>query len=575
MNLPESVKIFTGNSLVSINCTYYSNTLSNLHYFTLDKKRKLASDCSDCSGLGLDSGLDGMEDSSHETLDNQDDSQDISGLDSFSEPNFLKSKSDSDLCATEHDTAAIKSEIFDPSYDFHQNFIEDNGLDFRNSMDKDSEVCIKDEPSDLQFDSDNLVSNVSSCKIELAGDGLASSHGALSAPLIPLVNGSASSVATTAVSQPATAMAHIVRVEPGADGKGYVLHLSIPSLGIGNFILYTNGLPNLQLQQQLLQQGSTSGNPVLINSDDSQRPVQPITTAIGPLGSISPQEGAIAESDPPACVLEESSDLPFIKAEETHSNAYINIEPIGSPTHSSLNSNGRDLEQLLTENIAISSSGSEKEITTKEEELVAGCIAQFVICSDGPMKCELCSFQTDSYSSFKSHIICSHPCWRITKKLSKNRLLVEQSVKASHLPTTVSMRQSKKSSGAAAAAGKKPGIRNKRVFQCKECARLFVFEGSIINHLRDFHSNMCDDPYECIRVSNDHGQTFDDCSPPSTPDENDDSEPTEVDLDADQISVCRCQICGFTAMSNELLNDHAKRIHSKQVLMFGLNECVD
>lgn len=56
---------------------------------------------------------------------------------------------------------------------------------------------------------------------------------------------------------------------------------------------------------------------------------------------------------------------------------------------------------------------------------------RFVICSDGPMNCALCGYNTTSYSSFKSHIICSHPCWRITKKLSRNRLLVEKSVKVS------------------------------------------------------------------------------------------------------------------------------------------------
>ena len=60
-----------------------------------------------------------------------------------------------------------------------------------------------------------------------------------------------------------------------------------------------------------------------------------------------------------------------------------------------------------------------------------GELDRFVICSDGPMNCALCGYNTDNYSSFKSHIICSHPCWRITKKLSRNRLLVEKSVKVS------------------------------------------------------------------------------------------------------------------------------------------------
>ena len=61
-------------------------------------------------------------------------------------------------------------------------------------------------------------------------------------------------------------------------------------------------------------------------------------------------------------------------------------------------------------------------------------VDRFVICSYGQMECRLCDFGTADYSTFKSHIICSHPRWRITKKLSKNRLLVEQSARAGAAP---------------------------------------------------------------------------------------------------------------------------------------------
>ena len=107
---------------------------------------------------------------------------------------------------------------------------------------------------------------------------------------------------------------------------------------------------------------------------------------------------------------------PFLQT--TQAGGFAALGGAGAKPKTSKRRNSRELRELLE---------LEKLTSTSR----SGELDRFVICSDGPMNCALCGFNTNNYSSFKSHIICSHPCWRITKKLSRNRLLVEKSVKVS------------------------------------------------------------------------------------------------------------------------------------------------
>lgn len=217
-------------------------------------------------------------------------------------------------------------------------------------------------------------------------------------------------------------------------------------------------------------------------------------------------------------------------------------------------------------------------------------IDRFVICSDHTMECVLCAFTTDSYSAFKSHIICSHPCWRITKKLSKNRLLVERSVKAStsvfnHSDQT-ELRTTKSGSATTTLHAKvdqelqkvlrkyeknprKRQLfeRNKRLFKCTICLRLFVFEGSVVNHVTDQHGVAR--PYEQIHISNDHGQKFGPiyrCSQKNCYFScESDNELERHILERHTQVMYRCQLCGFTEDSAEAVRNHGLCMHQQQL----------
>ena len=113
--------------------------------------------------------------------------------------------------------------------------------------------------------------------------------------------------------------------------------------------------------------------------------------------------------------------------------------------------------------------------------------------------------------------------------------------------------------------------RNKRLFRCTKCLRLFVFEGSIVNHLMDYHG--IKKPYDYIMVSNDHGQSFGNihrcshknCFVTCT---------SELELEKHRVEshaqvVFRCQICGYTADNAHAIKAHAVRIHHQQIRDYG------
>ena len=256
-------------------------------------------------------------------------------------------------------------------------------------------------------------------------------------------------------------------------------------------------------------------------------------------------------------------------------------------------------------------------------------IDRFVICSDHTMECVLCAFTTDSYSAFKSHIICSHPAWRITKKLSKNRLLVERSIKSSGSTVAFGgagggglcgaggglcggagggcvcgtaglcggagggaggeeLRTTKGGCLVPWAGGIKTELhkvlrkydknprkrqlfeRNKRLFKCTICLRLFVFEGSVVNHVTDQHGLAR--PYDHIHISNDHGQRFGPiyrCSHKSCYFSCESEKELERhSLDRHTQVMYRCQLCGYTADSAEAVRTHGICMHQQQLMCF-------
>ena len=217
-----------------------------------------------------------------------------------------------------------------------------------------------------------------------------------------------------------------------------------------------------------------------------------------------------------------------------------------------------------------------------------GEIDRFVICSDFTMKCVLCSFSTDSYSAFKSHIICSHPCWRITKKLSKNRLLVEKSVKASTSfnlnldPSNLKIRSTNGSkeedpylSKISRKIDRNPRKRqlferNKRLFKCTLCLRLFVFEGSVVNHVTEHHKESR--PYDYIHISNDHGHNFGPiyrCQQQNCYFSCESEKELERhNVDRHTQVIYRCQLCGYTADSAAAVHGHGIRMHQQQLTCF-------
>ena len=215
-------------------------------------------------------------------------------------------------------------------------------------------------------------------------------------------------------------------------------------------------------------------------------------------------------------------------------------------------------------------------------------VDRFVICSDNTMECVLCSFSTESYSAFKSHIICSHPCWRITKKLSKNRLLVEKSVRSSlslagkgggtgstslnkaYLSKDDSVIPSKPKKEKGLPRKKQLFERNKRLFKCTVCLRMFVFEGSVVNHVMVQHR--AEQPYDYIHISNDHGLNFGpiyrcpqkncffSCESPGELERHNTQRHLQV--------IFRCQLCGYTADSADAVRSHGIHMHQKELTRF-------
>ncbi len=209
-------------------------------------------------------------------------------------------------------------------------------------------------------------------------------------------------------------------------------------------------------------------------------------------------------------------------------------------------------------------------------------IDRFVICSDHTMECVLCSYTTDSYSAFKSHIICSHPCWRITKKLSKNRLLVERSIKNGvRIPSKkIGEKALPGDLDSTLTGGRKLNKkyiyrrqlfeRNKRLFKCVLCLRLFVFEGSVVNHVTETHQEKV--PYDFIHVSNDHGEHFGPIY--RCPQKNcffsadNEADLTKHHTERHLQVIYRCQLCGFTAETADLVRAHGLRMHKQQLACF-------
>ena len=209
-------------------------------------------------------------------------------------------------------------------------------------------------------------------------------------------------------------------------------------------------------------------------------------------------------------------------------------------------------------------------------------IDRFVICSDHTMECVLCSYTTDSYSAFKSHIICSHPCWRITKKLSKNRLLVERSIKNGvRIPSKkIGEKALPGDLDSTLTGGRKLNKkyiyrrqlfeRNKRLFKCVLCLRLFVFEGSVVNHVTETHQEKV--AYDFIHVSNDHGEHFGPiyrCSQKTCFFSADnEADLTKHHAERHMQVIYRCQLCGFTAGTADSVRAHGLRMHKQQLACF-------
>lgn len=154
----------------------------------------------------------------------------------------------------------------------------------------------------------------------------------------------------------------------------------------------------------------------------------------------------------------------------------------------------------------------------------------FVISPHEVMECSLCFFRTRAYSSFKSHIICNHPYWRITKKLSKSRLLVERVERSmpkvlisdtdlqNHMQNLRKIPSSRRNSTEQYCHVRSDPVfqRNRRLYVCVECHELFVFEGSAHNHVIEQHElpdvggavEVHDAAYACVAASGDHGQSW-------------------------------------------------------------------
>lgn len=510
-------------------------------------------------------------------------------------------------CCTE--SSIMKSEIFDPAYDMHQMIAasSDDNMLFLSSMDTINGLSLNMEnetgfkptsPVKTERTLDNFAVPQNRLSSTGTGEGFGIFDGSavVESVLCPNINFGATN--STEIG------AQLSKVEAGADDKGYILHLNT---GVRNFTVSVDGTV-------VSQAWPDSAGDTQIMSDESA-----MCCAVGktdkeddPCSSDLGQHDFCTIKHEPGC--DNGSEMQVTKVffpyGEKDDKTHIRLLDTGLMSHlgsTEVTHDSRDSDDSLDSGRLEHNDTDVTDDASPQQKLdqMFVDIERFVICSDGPMECLLCLFNTDNYSTFKSHIICSHPCWRITKKLSKNRLLVEKSARvnlttspvslstksarislASTLPLTaksVGNRRKKKVKDQVAkqlnklcqqnARSRQLTQRNKRIFRCGKCQRLFVFEGSIVNHLLDYHDVR--KPYKHIEVSNDHGETFSaihrcmqrncfvSCG-------------SKLELEKHTREahdlVFRCQICGFCAESTEAVERHVLNIHNQQLMMYGLSE---
>ena len=334
-----------------------------------------------------------------------------------------------------NESAIIKSEIFDPAYDMHQFLVSGPEYDFglMNGIDSLHPFNMKSEEESLL---DNEVNSALRAE-QLAAGGVqppmslmplpANCLGsAVSLPSTSLVPASIPDSMTTPTHTNAinnaiiasplllptagahlnSAVAQIAKIEPGADGKGYVLHLSIPTLSGGQVAMMADGLPFLASEPQLLM---ANANPIradaaadLINPNNHSVLTNDMSVLPGQLDStnvnMSPtseneEVDPVAESPNPESERQSGDEGLLLQSDQELQDS---IDTVQEGT-------GQD---NLVSNTLEGNSCSSGTCTNKEEESrtvtdESGTInsaedpdvERFVICSDGPMECVLCSFK--------------------------------------------------------------------------------------------------------------------------------------------------------------------------------------
>ena len=504
-------------------------------------------------------------------------------------------------CCTE--ASIMKAEIFDPAYDMHQMIAasSDDNMLFLSGIDTVSGLS-------LSLDGDSAFKAVSPVKIERTlegfavpqnrmsnadeGVGLFDGSAVVESVLCPNINMSGGS--STEIG------AHFSKMDASMDDKGYILHLNTSG---GNLMVSVDGLRvaqtwpdketagDSQVTSHWCDIGKKSNKEDVIASDSGQKDTCSKQTcdSVNGNGNEMQDTKVFVQYGGKGC---------------TDSKVCGRLLDTGLMSHLDVIHDSRDSDDYSDRGHP----EDEASDVTDDPGPVLVDIERFVICSDGPMKCLLCSFNTDIYSTFKSHIICSHPCWRITKKLSKNRLLVEKSARMNLSASTVfsttespcinrtnpvslasksaANRRSKKAKESHQVAQQLTKLcqqqnarsrqltqRNKRIFRCGKCQRLFVFEGSIVNHLLDCHDVR--KPYKHIEVSNNHGETFSAmhrCMQHNCFVSCGSQRELEKHTHEAHDLVFRCQICGFCADSTDTVEQHVLNIHNQQLMMYGLTE---
>jgi len=497
------------------------------------------------------------------------------------------------------DSSIMKAEIFDPAYDMHQMIAasSDDNILFLSGIDAVSGLS-------LSLDGDSAFKTASPVKIEgfamppnrmsNAGEGVGMFAGSAVVESVFCPNINISGGSSTEID------AHVSKMDAGADDKGYILHLNTSE---GNLMVSVDGLMvsqtwpdketagGSQVTSHWCDIGKKGNKEDVINSDSGQKDTCSKQTCDYLNGNGNEMQDT-------------KVFVPYGDKGCTDSKVCGRLLETGLMSHFDVVQDSRDSDDYSDRG----NPEDEASDVTDDPGPVLVDIERFVICSDGPMKCLLCSFNTDIYSTFKSHIICSHPCWRITKKLSKNRLLVEKSARMNLSVSTVfsttespcinrtspvsltsksvANRRSKKAKESHQVAQQLTKLcqqqnarsrqltqRNKRIFRCGKCQRLFVFEGSIVNHLLDCHDVR--KPYKHIEVSNNHGETFSvmhrcmqhNCYV-SCSSEHELEKHTHEAHDL----VFRCQICGFCGDSTDTVQQHVLNIHHQQLMMYGLTD---